>query len=87
VAAESALKIAEVSARRDAEAISANQDKVKFIALPAPEKRRWAEAMRDLPAKAAAELDGKGLKGKESFRTYVRFLKEAGYQFPFDYPV
>lgn len=87
VAAESSLKIAEISAQRDADALAANQDKVRFIALPAADKRRWAESMRDLPAQAARELDGKGLKGSDTFRAYVRMLKEAGYQFPFDYPV
>lgn len=87
VATESSLKIAEVSAKRDADAVAANQDKVKFIPLSASDKRRWAEAMRDLPSQAARELDAKGMKGTETFRTYVRMLKEAGHQFPFDYPI
>ncbi|MBN8507825.1 MAG: TRAP transporter substrate-binding protein DctP [Burkholderiales bacterium] len=87
VAAESSAKIAEVCAKRDADAVAANQERVRFIALPAADKRRWAESMRDLPARAARELDAKGLKGTETFRAYVRALRDAGHQFPFDYPV
>jgi len=87
VATESSIKIAEVSAKRDAEAFSSNQDKIKIIPLAASEKRRWAESMRELPARAARELDAKGLKGTDTFRAYARLLKEAGHQFPIDYTV
>ena len=87
VAAEYAVKVAETSFKREAAAISANQDKVKFIELAPADKRRWAESMRELPSRAAKELDGKGLKGTETFRTYLRMMKEAGHQFPFDYPL
>lgn len=87
VATESSLKIAEVCAKRDADAVSAIQDKVKILPLSASDKRRWAETMRELPSRAARELDGKGLKGLETFRSYARLLKESGHQFPFEYPV
>ena len=86
VGAESALKVAEIATRRDAEALSANQDKVKYIPLSAPDRRRWAESMRELPARSARELDAKGMKGSETFRTYARFLREAGHAFPVDSP-
>jgi TRAP-type C4-dicarboxylate transport system substrate-binding protein len=87
VAAEGAVKIAEISAKRHQDAVDANKDKVKFIPVAAAERRRWAEAMKDLPARTARELDGKGLKGTDTFRAYARFMKEAGHAFPYDYPV
>ena len=87
VAAESSVKIAEISAKRHQDAVDGNKDRVKFIPVSAADRRRWAEAMKDLPATTARELDGKGLKGTDTFRAYVRFMKEAGHAFPFDYPV
>lgn len=85
VAAETSIRIAEVSKQRDAEAEAANKDKVKFITLSAADKKRWAESMRDLPSRAAKELDGKGLAGTATFKSYVAVLKEAGHVFPIDF--
>lgn len=87
VAGESSVKIAEISAKRHQDAVDANKDRVKFIPVSTADRRRWAEAMKELPARTARELDGKGLKGTDTFRTYARFMKEAGHTFPFDYPV
>ncbi len=87
VATQSSMRVAEISAKRHQDALTANKDRVKFIPVSATDRRRWAEAMKDLPAATARELDRKGLKGTDTFRTYTRFVKEAGHAFPYDYPV
>jgi hypothetical protein len=49
---------AEVSARQ----VVAQRNQI--YTLPAEERRRWREAVKDLDAKWAAELEAKGLPGK-----------------------
>ena len=56
-------------------------------ALSDAEKRRWAELVKDLPGRAAKELDAKGQPATQVLKTYVRFLEEAGYKFPIAYPL
>lgn len=87
VAGESSLKVAELSKKRDEEAEAANKDKVKFVTLANADKRRWAEALKDLPSKAAKELDAKGLAGTATFQSHQKFLAEAGHKFPIAYSV
>lgn len=76
-----------ISARHHQEAVDQNKDRVKFIPVPTADRRRWTEAMQEPPARTARELDGKGMKGIETFRAYVRFMRQAAHAFPFDYPV
>lgn len=88
VAEESSMRVAEISKQRDIEVETrAKAAGVKVNTLPDAEKKRWAELLKDLPGKAAKELDGKGQPATEVLKTYVRFLNEAGYKFPIDYPL
>ncbi|MCW5260180.1 hypothetical protein D5045_07965 [Verminephrobacter eiseniae] len=87
VAEESALRVAEISKQRDIDGQAhAEAAGIKVNTLPEAEKKRWAELLKDLPGKAAKELDGKGQPGTEVLKTYIRFMNEAGYKFPIDYP-
>ncbi|MCY1553849.1 hypothetical protein D9M68_903750 [compost metagenome] len=82
------MRVAEASKQRDIDVEArAKAASVKINTLPDAEKKRWAELLKNLPGKAAKELDGKGQPATEVLKTYVRFLKEAGYNFPIDYPL
>lgn len=86
VAEEASVKVGEISKQRDREIEArAKEAGVKVNTLPAAEKKRWAELVKDLPGKAAKELDGKGQPATEVMKTYIRYLGEAGYKFPIDY--
>lgn len=88
VADEATVKVADISKQRDA-AIEARMREagIKVNTLTLAEKRHWAEMVKDLPAKAAKELDGKGQPATQVMKTYVRYLEEAGFKFPIDYPL
>jgi len=86
VALEATVMVGEQSKQRDQEIeAQLKSEGITINTLPLEERRRWAEAVKDLPGKATEELDGKGFPATEVFTTYVRFLKEAGYAFPIDY--
>ena len=88
VAGEATVMVAEQSRQRDAEteARIAAQG-VKVNTLSPAERGRWAQLVKDLPSRAAKELDAKGQPATQVMKTYVRFLGEAGYKMPFDYPL
>src|SRR5690606_38827568 len=86
VALEAAVKVGELSKQRDQNVeAQLKGEGITVNTLPLEERRKWAEAVKDLPVRAAKELDGKGFPATEVFKTYIRFLKEAGYTFPVDY--
>ncbi|NYT68234.1 TRAP transporter substrate-binding protein DctP [Pusillimonas noertemannii] len=86
VALEAAVKVGELSKQRDQDVeAKLKSEGITINTLPLEERRKWAEAVKDLPIRAAKELDGKGFPATEVFKTYIRFLKEAGYTFPVDY--
>ena len=85
VAEQTAYKVAEASAKREADTRNLLKGKVKVIMITDADKKRWAESLKDMPAKAAKELDGKGLPGTPVFKTYLQYLKDAGHKFPADY--
>ncbi len=86
VALEAAVMVGELSKKRDQDLeTKLAAEGITINTLPLEERRRWAEAVKDLPAKAVAELNGKGFPATDVFTTYVKFLKEAGYSFPVDY--
>ena len=87
VALETVQKVAEASAKREADTRNLLKDKVKVIQISAQDQRRWAEALKDMPAKAAREQDAKGLPGTAVMRAYLQFLKDAGYSTPINYPL
>lgn len=88
VADEATVRIAQESKQRDAdiEARIATQG-VKVNTLSAQERSKWAQLVKDLPAKAAKELDAKGQPATQVMKTYVRYLEDAGFKFPTDYPL
>ena len=85
VAEQTAYKVAEASAKRESDTRTLLKDKVRVIKITPDDRKHWAEALKDMPAKAAREQDGKGLPGSLVFRTYFQFLKDAGYSFPVNY--
>ncbi len=86
VADEATVRIAQESRQRDAdtEARIATQG-VKVNTLSTQERAKWAQLVKDLPAKAAKELDAKGQPATQVMKTYIKFLEEAGYKLPFAY--
>jgi TRAP-type C4-dicarboxylate transport system substrate-binding protein len=88
VAAESAMQVAELSKQRDLDVEKkAAAAGVKVNTLSDAERARWAALLKDLPGRSAKELDAKGQPATEVLKTYVKFLGEAGYVFPADYPL
>lgn len=88
VALETADKVAETSKQRDQDVEARLKAAgIKVNTLPDGERQRWAQLLIDMPAKAAKELDAKGMPATEVLKTYIRFLGEAGYKFPVDYPL
>lgn len=85
VAEQTAYKVAEASAKREKDTVAALKNKIKVIQISDADKRRWAEALKDEPIKAARELDSKGLPGTTVFKSYLQFLKDAGHTFAADY--
>jgi TRAP-type C4-dicarboxylate transport system substrate-binding protein len=88
VAAEAAMQVAELSKQRDLDV----EAKVKAAGITVntlsdKERARWAVLLKDLPGRSAKELDAKGQPATDVLKTYVKFLGEAGYQFPTDYPL
>lgn len=88
VAEEATKQVAQISRQRDIDTEARLKGEgINVTSLAADQKKLWAERVKDLPSKAARELDDKELPATKVLRTYVRYLKEAGYQFPFDYPL
>lgn len=88
VAIETADKVAETSKKRDQEVEARLKAAgITVNTLPEDERKRWAQLLIDLPGKSARELDAKGMPATEVLKTYIRFLGEAGYKFPADYPL
>ena len=85
-AAATSARIAEINVEREAAAEAKGKSLgVTFNALPRSELTKWMASVQDLPQRHALELDGKGLKGTETFAAYFRLVKEAGYQLPLTY--
>ncbi len=87
VAEETAYKVAEASKAREADTRNRLSGKVKVIKIRDEDRKHWAEALKDMPSKAAREQDGNGQPGTVVFKTYLQFLKDAGYVFPVNYPL
>jgi TRAP-type C4-dicarboxylate transport system substrate-binding protein len=88
VAAESAMQVAELSKQRDLDVeAKVKAAGIQVNTLSDAERARWAALLKDLPGRSAKELDAKGQPATEVLKTYVKFLGEAGYKFPADYPL
>jgi TRAP-type C4-dicarboxylate transport system substrate-binding protein len=88
VADEATMRVAEISKKRDLDVeAKVKAEGVTVNTLSDAQKKRWATLLKDLPGKSAKELDAKGMPATEVLKTYIRFLGEAGYTFPVDYPL
>lgn len=88
VAEEATLKVAEISKKRDQDIeAKVKSEGITVNTLPDAQKQRWAALLKDLPGKAAKELDAKGMPATEVLKTYIRYLGDEGYKFPVDYPL
>ncbi|MBL8380280.1 MAG: TRAP transporter substrate-binding protein DctP [Burkholderiales bacterium] len=85
VSDETAVRIAEIGQQRDRDVEKSIAGKVRIATISPEDKRRWAEALRELPGKAAKELDGRGLPGTQVYRTWHQFLRDAGHKFAVEY--
>jgi len=85
VAELTAYKVAEASAKREADTRKLLQGKMTYIKISPDDRKRWAELLKDMPNKAAKEQDAKGLPGSLVLGTYLKYIRESGYSFPFDY--
>ncbi|MEC7763242.1 MAG: TRAP transporter substrate-binding protein DctP [Pseudomonadota bacterium] len=85
IAVETAIEVGRLSAERDAEFTEMAREKVEVVQILPEDKQRWAEAIKPGVEAAVAEMDGRGLPASNVFGTYVRYLAEAGHQFPVSY--
>ncbi|MBA3476855.1 MAG: TRAP transporter substrate-binding protein DctP [Lautropia sp.] len=88
VAGEAAMQVAESSKQRDLDVEARVRSAgVKVNTLSDAERARWAALLKDLPSRSAKELDARGQPATDVLKAYVKFLGEAGYKFPTDYPL
>jgi TRAP-type C4-dicarboxylate transport system substrate-binding protein len=86
VALETATRAADISKKRAEEAAEKIKAQgVKFIVLDDSQKRIWMHAAQPLAAQAVADANQRGLKGAQVYAAYIRFMTEAGYEFPVKY--
>jgi len=58
-----------------------------IINLPVEEQAKWARGLAEYPNRQAEEATSRGAPGTEIFRTYIKNLKELGYQWPHEYQI
>ena len=58
-----------------------------IIELPVAEQSKWAKGLAEYPNRQAQEATKRGAPGTEIFSTYVKNLKELGYQWPHEYEI
>jgi TRAP-type C4-dicarboxylate transport system substrate-binding protein len=59
----------------------------KISTLDPKERKRWVNALPEIPLKMAKEGDAKGLPGTEVLNRYIELQKAAGYTFAKDWKV
>ena len=57
----------------------------KITTLDPNERKRWANALPEIPAKMAKEADAKGMPGSKVVKRYIEMQKATGYTFPRDW--
>jgi len=86
VALETATRAANISKQRADEAVEKiKAHGVKFIVLDESQRKIWMQAGQPLVAQAVADANQRGLKGAQVYSAYIRFMTEAGYEFPVKY--
>lgn len=77
-----------------ADAIAADEEKalaileekgIQVAEFPEEERAAWAETLAGIPAERAAEADAQGLPGTSFMQEYIDAMKDAGYEFPYEY--
>ncbi len=86
VAEEAGNKTSQTAKEREqlAEGL-AKSNGVLISVLDERDQKKWAEALKFAPAEEAKRLDQKGLPGTEVFKSYIRILKEEGFEIPIQY--
>ena len=85
VSKEYEQRVGELAAKQDAEAIAAMKEQgVVMTELAPAEREKWALALAELPRKAGADGDRRGLPMTELLKKYIELLKSGGYKLPLD---
>jgi TRAP-type C4-dicarboxylate transport system substrate-binding protein len=70
-------------AKQQAEGVATFEEAgVTFYTMSETDKAAWAQALPDLPAQWAQEMEAQGLPGWEIVETYIEITKDAGYSWP-----
>jgi TRAP-type C4-dicarboxylate transport system substrate-binding protein len=86
VALETADRAADISKRRADDAVEKVKARgVKYIVLDDKQKKVWMQAAQPLVKQAVADAAQRGLQAAEVYAAYIRFMTEAGYDFPIKY--
>jgi TRAP-type C4-dicarboxylate transport system substrate-binding protein len=86
VSKEYEQRVGELAKKQDDEALAAMKAQgVILTELPAAERERWALALQELPRKAAADGDRRGLPMTALLKKYIELLRSEGYKLPVDY--
>jgi TRAP-type C4-dicarboxylate transport system substrate-binding protein len=79
-------RVGELAKKQDDEAVVTMKEQgVVLTELSAAERERWALALQDLPRKAGADGDSRGLPMTVLLKKYIDLLKADGYKLPVDY--
>ncbi len=86
VSKEYEQRVGELAAKQDAEAIAAMKEQgVVMTELAPAEREKWALALDELPRKAGADGDRRGLPMTELLKKYLERIKSDGYKLPVAY--
>ena len=86
VSKEYEQRVGELAAKQDAEAIAAMKEQgVVMTELAPAEREKWALALAELPRKAGADGDRRGLPMTELLKKYLERIKSGGYRLPVAY--
>ena len=75
-----------------AKEVQASREKIKQLGgkittLDPNERKRWVNALPEIPLKMAKEADAKGMPGSKILKRYIELQKATGYTFPRDWKV
>jgi len=86
VSKEYEQRVGELAKKQDDEAIITMKEQgVILTELSPADRETWALALRDLPRKAGADGDRRGLPMTELLKRYIELLKSEDYKLPVDY--
>lgn len=83
VALETVAELADISSRRDAQFTEIAQGHgVEIVQISAEDQTAWAQAILPGAEAQIAEMESRGLPAVSVMGDYVRYLREAGHEFP-----